>query len=92
MLALRSIVVALVALGAAFGLASYAQTDITRRLAEGVVRSLVESAKTMSVELTPQCIENILSHVSASGYERGAVTNRGSVIIRSAGVDTWVCR
>lgn len=55
-------------------------------------RSLRDAALTMGVELTQECLKAISAHVLANGFDRAAVTSRGSVMIRDAnGIDTWVC-
>lgn len=55
--------------------------------------SIVDSAKNMGVELTPECLAALTQAITERGFKRAAVTARGSVLVRDAqGNDVWVCR
>ena len=57
------------------------------------VKSILAAAQLMQVELGADCVKAIELAVSATGFEQGAVTAAGSVLVRDAnGRDAWLCQ
>jgi hypothetical protein len=56
------------------------------------VKSMQAAAGLMNVNLSSDCVSAIALAVRATGFEQGAVTKDGRVLIRDAnGRDTWIC-
>lgn len=74
-----------------FGWVATAQRTPTMDGREAV-ESMKAAAQLMGVDLGSDCTSAIELSVSATGFEQGAVTAAGGVLIRDAnGRDVWVC-
>jgi hypothetical protein len=76
---------------AVFGLVATAQRTPTMDGSEAV-ESMQHAAEIMHINLSTECVRAIELSVATTGFEQGAVTAGGGVLIRDAnGRDTWVC-
>lgn len=91
MFALVKIGAATVAALAVLGFVAMAQRTPTMN-GDEAVKSMQAAAELMGVDLSSECVSAIELSVRATGFEQGAVTASGGVLIRDAnGRDVWVC-
>jgi hypothetical protein len=91
MFALRTIGVTIAVALVVVGLIATAQRTPTMD-AQDAVQSMRHAAELMRVKLSAECVRAIEFAVTATGFDQGAVTADGGVLIRDVnGRDVWVC-